>query len=78
MCSSDLAGRMRASEQLRQVSVEQAMALVAGRPVTRQERDGAWAIGGVEVYRMLTGLAGWTREEYQAWLAGVLVRLLGG
>jgi len=73
-----LAGRMRAGEQLRQVSVEQGMALVAGRPVTRQERDGVWAISGVEVYRILTGLAGWTREEYQAWLAGVLVRLLGG
>jgi len=73
-----LAGRMRASEQLRQVSVEQGMALVAGRPVTPRERDGVWAITGVDVYRLLTGLAGWTREEYQAWLAGVLVRLLGG
>lgn len=72
-----LAGRMREGEERRRVSVEQGLALVAGRPVTPQERDGLWAVTGVEVYRLLTELPGWTPREYQAWLAGVFVRLLG-
>ncbi len=41
------------------------------------QRDGLWAIAGVDVYRLLTELPGWTPEEYQAWLAGVFARLLG-
>jgi hypothetical protein len=72
-----LAGRMREGEERRRVSVEQGMALVAGQPVTPQQRDGLWAIAGVDVYRLLTELSAWTAEEYQAWLAGVFVRLLG-
>jgi hypothetical protein len=72
-----LAGRMREAEEQRRVSAGQGMAFVAGRPVTPQERDGLWAVTGVEVYQLLTELAGWTPAEYQAWLAGVFVRLLG-
>jgi len=72
-----LAGRMREGEQRRRASVEQGMALVAGRPVTPRERDGLWAIAGVDVYRLLTELAGWSGEEYRTWLAGVFTRLLG-
>jgi AcrR family transcriptional regulator len=71
-----LAERMREGEQRRRVSVEQGMALVAGRQLTPQERDGLWAIAGVDVYQLLCDLSGWTRAEYQAWLADVLVRLL--
>jgi AcrR family transcriptional regulator len=74
---SGLARRMREGEERRRASAEQGMALVAGRPVTPQERDGLWAVTGVEVYQLLTGLAGWTPAEYQAWLAGVIARLLG-
>jgi len=72
-----LSGRMREGEERRRASAEQGMALVAGRPVTPQERDGLWAVTGVEVYQLLTELAGWTPAEYQAWLAGVIARLLG-
>ena len=53
------------------------MSLVAGRPVTAQERDGLWAIAGVDVYRLLTELSRWTQEEYETWLAGMLLRVLG-
>jgi len=72
-----LAERMRNGEQRRRVSVEQGMSLVAGRPVTPQERDGLWAIAGVDVYRLLTELSRWTQEEYETWLAGMLLRVLG-
>jgi hypothetical protein len=30
----------------------------------------------VEVYWLLTGSCGWTPEEYEAWLAGAIVKLL--
>jgi len=72
-----LSERMREGEERRRVSVEQGMSMVAGRPVTPRERDGLWAIVGVEVYRLLTKLSGWTPEDYETWLAAVLVRLLG-
>lgn len=72
-----LSERMREGEERRRVSVEHGMSLVAGRSVTPLERDGLWAIVGVEVYRLLTELSGWTREEYEMWLAAVLIRLLG-
>jgi AcrR family transcriptional regulator len=72
-----LSERMREGEERRRVSVEQGMSLVAGRSVTPRERDGLWAIVGVETYRLLTELSGWTSEEYETWLAEVLMRLLG-
>ena len=73
----DLANRLRAGLERQRIQVQEGLPLVAGRPVTPQERDTAWAIGGVEVYHLLTGLSGWTPEEYQAWLADIGVRLLG-
>jgi AcrR family transcriptional regulator len=73
---SDLARRLRESEERRRVSAEQGLSLVAGRAVTGQERDGLWAVTAVEVYQLLTGLSGWTPQQYQTWLAGVIDRLL--
>jgi hypothetical protein len=29
----------------------------------------------VEVYKLLTGLRGWTPRQYEDWLAGVIERL---
>ena len=74
----ELAGQMRAREQRRRVNVEQGTALVAGRAVTPEEADGLWAVLAVEVYQLLTGLSGWTAEQYEDWLAGVIDRLLPG
>jgi AcrR family transcriptional regulator len=72
----DLAQWRQAAERHRRADVEQAAALIAGRPVTPEECDGLWAIMAVEVYELLTGLRGWTPEQYQRWLAGVLDHLL--
>jgi hypothetical protein len=47
-----------------------------GRAATRQERDGLWAVGAVEVYQLLTELSGWTPRQYQTWVAAVIDRLL--
>jgi len=72
----DLARRHREGEERRRVSVEQAIFLIMGRAATRQERDGLWAVGAVEVYQLLTELSGWTPQQYQTWVAAVIDRLL--
>jgi len=74
---TDLARRLREIEERRRVSAEQGLSLVAGRAVTGEERDGLWAVLGMEVYQLLTELSGWTPQQYQAWVAGVIDRLLG-
>ncbi len=71
-----LAERMREREERRRINVEQGAALVAGRAVTPEEVDGLWAVLAVEVYQLLTGLRGWTPQQYEDWLAGVIDRLL--
>ena len=71
-----LAARLRDDEENRRSSVEQGLALVAGRPVTDRERDGLWAVLSMEVYRLLTDLAGWTAAQYEAWVADLVLRQL--
>ena len=73
---TDLARRLRESEERRRVSVEQGITLVARRAVTPEERDGLWAVAAVDVYQLLTELSGWTPQQYETWFAGVMDRLL--
>lgn len=63
-------------EERRRVNAEQALSLIARRPLGRQEIDGLWAIGIPEVYRQLTGASGWTDQQYEKWLVDVVDRLL--
>lgn len=71
-----LAARLRDNEERRRTSVEQGLALVAGRAVSARERDGLWAVLSMEAYRLLTDQAGWTDQQYEAWVADVVLRLL--
>lgn len=71
-----LSGRLRENEERRRVNVEQGLCLVAGRPVTDRERDGFWAVLSIEVYRLLIDQAGWTDDQYGAWVADLVLRLL--
>jgi AcrR family transcriptional regulator len=75
---AELAERMREREQRRRINVEQGAALVAGRAVTAEEVDGLWAVLAVEIYQLLTGLRGWTPQQYENWLADVIDKLLPG
>ncbi len=71
-----LRDRSGALEQARRDDLAAALRLVAGRSVSATERDGVWAVGSADVYRMLTGIAGWTDEQYERWAADTVVRLL--
>jgi AcrR family transcriptional regulator len=75
---TELARQMREREQRRRINVQQGAALIAGRAVTPEEADGLWAVLAVEVYQLLTELRGWTVQQYEDWLAGVINRLLPG
>ena len=72
----ELARLLREAEQRRRIDVEQGVSLITGRAVTREECDGLWAVFAVEVYQLLTGLRGWTPQQYETWLADVIDRLL--
>jgi AcrR family transcriptional regulator len=73
---AEMAGRRRADEERRRITVEQGAVLVAGRPVTARERDGLWAALSAEVYELLTDLSGWSDEDYQDWVTETVSRLL--
>ena len=39
-------------------------------------RVALWVAPNVEVYELLTDVRGWTRPQYERWLAGIIDRLL--
>ncbi|HLY26108.1 MAG TPA: hypothetical protein VKQ72_07200, partial [Aggregatilineales bacterium] len=43
---------------------------------TSQATDIVWTMMSPEVYLLLTADRGWTRDQYTAWLADTLIRLL--
>jgi AcrR family transcriptional regulator len=71
-----LAEKLVEAENRRRVNVKQAAELITGRRVDSKERDGIWAITSVDVFLLLTGIAGWSTRRYQEWLADMLGRLL--
>jgi hypothetical protein len=40
------------------------------------ERDGLWALTSPEIYLLLVEESGWTPEQYQAWMAETLERIV--
>jgi AcrR family transcriptional regulator len=51
--------------------------LVKGLSVTKA-RDVLWALTGRDLYRLLVAEQGWTSEEYEDWLARLLIKSLIG
>lgn len=72
----EAAARLADLEQRQRDDFARGLHLAIGRTVDERELEGLWAVGSVEVYRLLTGSCGWSDEQYEAWLADVLVRLL--
>ncbi|HEX6421748.1 MAG TPA: helix-turn-helix domain-containing protein, partial [Acidimicrobiales bacterium] len=73
---SVLEARLAAAEERRRDDVGEGARLVARRPVGDTERDGLWALLGMEVYALLVDRAGWSAARYERWLADTIVRLL--
>ncbi len=71
-----LAERLVQAENRRRVNVKQAAELVTGRRVGPDVRDGVWALTSVDVFHLLTGVAGWRTRRYQEWVGEMLDRLL--
>jgi AcrR family transcriptional regulator len=72
----EMARWRREAEARRRHDAGQAAALIAGRPVSREEGDAIWAVTAAEVYELLCELRGWTRQQYERWLAKMIERLL--
>lgn len=70
------AAHLRTLEERRRDDVAELLGLVAGHPVDERDRDGIWAMGMPEGYRLLVNHAGWSAEQYTAWIADALLRLL--
>lgn len=58
-------------------SVATQASLAKGMSLSRA-RDILWALTGRDMYRLFVVEQGWTSDEYEAWLAGSLVRMIAG
>jgi AcrR family transcriptional regulator len=71
-----LAEKLRELERSRRANVRSGAERVAGRPLSDEVVDGVWALSGAEIFFLMTQVAGRSVQEYHAWLAGTLARLL--
>jgi hypothetical protein len=72
----EIAAMLRSLRDRQRSDVATGLALTVGRAPTAAERDGVWAITSHEVHLLLVEEAGWTQEEYEAWLAATLERVI--
>lgn len=72
----EIAEMLRSTRERQRSDVAEALRLVVGRVPTRSERDGVWAIASPEVYLLLVEESGWTPEQYEAWIAEALERVV--
>ena len=72
----ELAAKLLEAENRRRVNTRQGFELITGREAGDEELDGVWAITGVDVFHLLTGIAGWSVARYEKWVADMLSRLL--
>jgi AcrR family transcriptional regulator len=73
----ELARLVREAEARRRLNVRQAAELVTRRSVQDAEADALWAVTSADVFRLLTGGAGWSVPQYEAWVARAIARELG-
>jgi AcrR family transcriptional regulator len=72
----EIAEVLRSTRERQRVDVASAIELVIGRAPTRRECDGVWAVASPELYLLLVEESGWTPEEYEAWIAETLERVI--
>jgi AcrR family transcriptional regulator len=72
----ELATKLAQAENRRRINVGHGIELITGRAADDAVRDEVWAITGVDVFHLLTGIGKWSIPRYEAWVAEVLSRLL--
>ena len=72
----EIAEMLQSTRERQRGDVAAALELILGRPPTTAERDGVWAIASPEVYLLLVEESGWTPEQYEAWVAATLERVI--
>ena len=72
----EIAEMLRSTRERQRSDVASALELIVGRAPTRSERDGVWAIASPEVYLLLVEESGWTAQQYEAWVAETLERVI--
>ena len=73
---AEIAGMLHSTRERQRTDVGTALGLIVGRPPTAAERDGVWAVVSPEVYLLLVEESGWTPEQYEAWIAETLERVI--
>jgi AcrR family transcriptional regulator len=73
---AEIAEVLRATRERQRRDVAAAAALIMGRAATAAERDGLWALTSPEIYLLLVEESGWTPEQYEAWMAKTLERVV--
>jgi AcrR family transcriptional regulator len=71
-----IAEMLRSLRERQRNDVATALGLILRRPATVAERDGVWAIVSHEVCFLLVEEAGWTPEQYEAWVEATLERVI--
>ena len=76
--SSDaqIAEVLRATRERQRRDVGAGIELILERQPTAAERDGVWAMVSPELYLLLVEESDWTPEQYEAWMAETLERVL--
>ena len=72
----EIAEMLRSTRERQRSDVAAALELILSRPPTTAERDGVWAIASPEVYLLLVEESGWTPEQFEAWVAATLERVI--
>ena len=72
----EIAEMLHSTRERQRTDVARALELIVGRAPTRFERDGVWAITSPEVYLLLVEESGWTLQQYEAWVADALERVV--
>jgi AcrR family transcriptional regulator len=71
-----LAAKLVEAENRRRINTRQGFESITGRAAGDDELDGLWAITGVDVFHLLTEMAGWSVARYEKWMADMLGTLL--
>lgn len=72
----EIAEMLQSTRDRQRLDVAAALELILGRPPTAVESDGVWAIVSHEVYVLLVEEPGWAPEQYEAWVAATLERVI--